>query len=141
MRAVNKIKVLNIIIIIYAGGIKEMKIYEIKYIRNSEELITTCAEYSLSNITKTIEDSGGKIISINLKTALKGEDENKQIKSEIQKYYLKKYNAYYKKYKRGKISNEVFFNIKETLKKLNDENITIKEFQNKFEQFLKENNL
>lgn len=118
-----------------------MKIYEIKYIRNSEELITTCAEYSLSNITKTIEDSGGKIISINLKTALKGEDENKQIKNEMEKYYLQKYNAYYKKYKRGKISNEVFFNIKEILKKLKSEKNDIKEFQTEFDKFLIENNL
>lgn len=117
-----------------------MKIYEITYVQNTEKLIVACAEYSLINITKTIEGNGGKIIAIKLKKSLNKNAKHPRI-MEKKKYYLAKYNSYYKKQKKGKISNEMFLKIKEKLKTINDENITIKEFKDKFEQFLKENNL
>jgi len=117
-----------------------MELYNIKYIKNSKEQIATCSEYSLRNIRKDIEDSGGRILSIEIRESLEVKKED-PVKKEKTKYYVSRYNYFYNKHEKKKITTEVFNNIKDKLRELRNETIDRKDFQEKFEDYLKLNKL
>lgn len=118
-----------------------MKCYNIKYIKHTKELIATCSEYSLNMIKKDIEDMGGSILSIEVKRPLKAKKENDPVITEKNKYYASMYNLFYKKYKNKKISMQLFNEIKEKLRELKNKVNNKTEFQEIFEEYLKDKDI
>lgn len=118
-----------------------MKVFNVYYIKNSKKQVATCSEYSLSNIRKEIESMGGRILSIEMREPLVSKKQEDPIKKEKTKYYVSRYNYYYKKHENKRITTEVFNNIKDMLRELKNETNNKTEYQEKFEQFIKDNNL
>jgi len=118
-----------------------LKLFDIKYKKDSKELVATCSEHSLNMIRKDIENMGGSIVSINMKTPLIPNKDKDPLKIEKNEYYRSRYNFFYKKHESGRISTELFKKVKDKLRELKEETKDKAEFQEKFEEYLNDNNI
>lgn len=118
-----------------------MKLFDIKYKKDSKELVATCSEHSLNMIRKDIENMGGSVVSIKMKTPLLPNRDKDPLKIEKNEYYRSRYNFFYKKHENGRINTELFKKIKDKLRELKEETKDKAEFQEKFEEYLKDNNI
>ena len=118
-----------------------MKSYNIKYKKESKELIAICLECSLDMIKSDIHNMGGTILSIETKNHLVPKKDINPVIIEKNEYYISRYNFFYKKHKNSKITTEVYNDIKKKLKDLKEEVDNKIEFQEKFEEYLKTNHI
>lgn len=118
-----------------------MKVFNVYYIKNSKKQVATCSEHSLNNIRKDIENMGGRVLSIEIREPKGIKKQEDPVKKEKSKYYVSRYNYYYKKHENKRISTDDFIKVKDKLRELKNDTKSLIEYQEKFEQFLKDNNL
>lgn len=119
-----------------------MDICNIVYFKDNEKFEFQCSAYSANKIISDLKQQGAKIQEITtqkrLKTSRKELTENE---IEIRKYYRYRYTTYYRLLKNGKISQEIFNEIKEFLKSQKKTCKTKKQFEINFKKYIKALNL
>ncbi len=110
------------------------KTFKIIYSLDKETLDTECSIYSLHKYIDKLLKDGSKVICI-LEKPVKTKKNLDNDAKEKNKYYNSKYNCYYKQFKSNKISELTFEKIKNKLKELKKQCLTLKDFTTKFELF------
>lgn len=104
----------------------------IRYTRNNVKEEIQIIDLSLNRTLEQLKKLGASNIEIIQKQpiTIKYYEKNK---TEIDKYVLRKNNNIYKKYVRGRISQEDYINYKDTLKKMKIDYTDLEELQKDFE--------
>ena len=119
-----------------------MDICNIVYFKDNKKFEFQCSAYSANTIISDLKKQGAKIQEITtqkrLKTSRKELTENE---IEIRKYYRYRYITYYRLFKSGNISQEIFNEIKEFLKSQKSICKTKEQFEINFKEYIKALNI
>lgn len=119
-----------------------MDICSIIYCKDNKKFEFECSVYSANTIISELKQQGAEIKEVTIQKRLKGSRKELTINEiEKRKYYNYRYTTYYRLFKNGDISQEIFNKIKDFLKSQKTICKTKKQFERKFKEYIKVLNL